>query len=286
MHAHDLRRKIDRPRTLHRQHSYLNSPVMPYQSVTLAVDGGIATLTINRPDKLNALNAATMAELGSVMDEVRDRDDILGLIVTGAGRAFVAGADISELAAETPVSARALAIKGQRIFRRFETSPKPVIAAVNGFAFGGGCELALACHIRIASEQAKFGQPEVKLGICPGYGGTQRLARLVGKGRALQLLLTGEAIDAAEAYRLGLVNRVVAADSLLESAVGMLRQILANGPLAVAACIEAVELGLDMSLEGGLALEASHFGLLAATADMREGTRAFLERRAAEFKGT
>jgi enoyl-CoA hydratase len=225
-----------------------------------------------------------MAELSSAIDEVRARDDISGLIVTGAGRAFVAGADISELASATAVSARTLALEGQRIFRRFETSPKPVIAAVNGFALGGGCELALACHIRIASEQAKFGQPEVKLGTAPGYGGTQRLARLVGKGRALQLILTGETIDAAEAYRIGLVNRVVPADSLTKSATALLRQIIANGPLAIAACIEAVELGLDMSLEGGLALEATHFGMLAATSDMKEGTRAFLEKRAAEFK--
>jgi len=154
-----------------------------------------------------------------------------------------------------------------------------------GFALGGGCELALACHIRIASEQAKFDQPDVKLGICPGYGGTQRLARIVGKGHALQLLLTGEAIDATEAYRIGLVNRVVAAEMLIQSATEMLRQILANGPLAVAACIEAVNLGLDMSLEGGLALEASHFGLLAGTSDMREGTTAFLEKRVARFTG-
>jgi enoyl-CoA hydratase len=257
---------------------------MPYQSVTLVADSGIATLTVNRPDKLNALNATTMAELGAAIDEVRSRPDISGLIVTGAGRAFVAGADITELAAETPMSARVLAAEGQRIFRRFETSPKPVIAAVNGFALGGGCELALACHIRIASEQAKFGQPEVKLGICPGYGGTQRLARLVGKGRALQLLLTGDTIDAAEAYRIGLVNQVVPADALVQSATEMLRRILANGPLAVAACIEAVDQGLDMSLDGGLALEATHFGLLAATSDMREGTKAFLEKRPAEFR--
>jgi enoyl-CoA hydratase len=258
---------------------------MPYQSVTLVADDGIATLTVNRPDKLNALNAATIAELGAAIDEVRTRDDIRGLIVTGAGRAFIAGADISELAAETSVSARELALKGQRVFGRFETSPKPVIAAVNGFALGGGCELALACHIRIAAEQAKFGQPEVKLGICPGYGGTQRLARLIGKGRALQLLMTGETIDAAEAYRLGLVNRVVTADALIQAATEMLRQILANGPLAVAACIEAVGLGLDMPLNGALAMEAAHFGLLAATSDMREGTTAFLEKRPAEFKG-
>ncbi len=262
-----------------------NSRAMPYQSVTLAASGGIATLTVNRPDKLNALNAATMRELGQAISEVRDREDIRGLIVTGAGRAFIAGADISELAKENAVSARKLAMEGQRIFRLFETSPKPVIAAVNGFALGGGCELALACHIRIASEQSKFGQPEVKLGLCPGYGGTQRLARIVGQGRALQLLLTGETIDGAEAYRIGLVNRVVAPADLIGAATEMLKQILANGPLAVAACIEAVMLGLDMSLEGGLALEANHFALLAATSDMREGTKAFLEKRPAEFTG-
>ncbi len=257
---------------------------MSYQSLTLDADDGIATLTVNRPDKLNALNATTMAELSSAIDEVRTRDDISGLIVTGAGRAFVAGADISELANTTPVSARALALEGQRVFRRFETSPKPVVAAVNGFALGGGCELALACHIRIASEHAKFGQPEVKLGTSPGYGGTQRLARLVGKGRALELILTGETIDAEEACRIGLVNRVVPHGSLIESATMLLRQILANGPLAIAACIDAVDRGLDMPLDGGLALEATHFGLLAATSDMKEGTKAFLEKRAAEFK--
>jgi len=258
---------------------------MPYQSVTLAASGGIATLTVNRPDKLNALNAETMRELGQAIDEVREREDIRGLIVTGAGRAFIAGADISELAKENAISARKLATEGQRILRLFATSPKAVIAAINGFALGGGCELALACHIRIASEQSKFGQPEVKLGLCPGYGGTQRLARLVGQGRALQLLLTGETIDAAEAYRIGLVNRIVAPEALIATATEMMKQILANGPLAVAACIEAVTLGLDMSLEGGLALEANHFALLAGTSDMREGTKAFLEKRPAEFQG-
>jgi enoyl-CoA hydratase len=258
---------------------------MSYQSVTLTTADGIATLTVNRPDKLNALNAATIADLGGAIDEVRSSPSIAGLIVTGAGRAFIAGADISELAKENPVTARELAIRGQGVFRSFERSRKPVIAAVNGFALGGGCELALACHIRIASEQAKFGQPEVKLGLCPGYGGTQRLPRLVGKGRALQLLLTGETIDAAEAYRIGLVNKVVAADALIPTATEMMKQILANGPLAVAACIEAVNAGLDMSLDGALALEATQFGLLAATEDMREGTKAFLEKRPPGFSG-
>jgi enoyl-CoA hydratase len=258
---------------------------MSYQSVTLTTADGIATLTVNRPDKLNALNAATIADLGQAIDEVRSNSSIAGLIVTGAGRAFIAGADISELANENPVTARELAIRGQGVFRSFERSRKPVIAAVNGFALGGGCELALACHVRIASEQAKFGQPEVKLGLCPGYGGTQRLPRLVGKGRAMQLLLTGETIDAAEAYRIGLVNKVVAADTLIPTATEMMKQILANGPLAVAACIEAVNAGLDMSLDGALALEATHFGLLVATEDMREGTKAFLEKRPPGFSG-
>lgn len=258
---------------------------MTYQYLNLEVDSGIATLTVNRPDKLNALNAATIAELGAAIDDVRQRDEIGGLILTGSGRAFVAGADISELQSQSPQSAKSLSRAGQEVFRRFETSPKPVIAAVNGFALGGGCELAMACHIRIASEHAKFGQPEVKLGILPGYGATQRLPRLVGKGRALQLLLTAEVIDAAEAFRIGLVNKVVGADELIPAATGMLKQILANGPLAVAMCMEAVGSGLDMSLDDGLVFESSHFGLLAATDDMREGMTAFLGKRAPEFKG-
>ena len=258
---------------------------MSYQFLTLAVENRVATLTVNRPDKLNALNDATIAELGMAIDEVRSRGDVAGLIVTGAGRAFVAGADISELASQTPTIAKARAQNGQSIFRRFETSPKPVIAAVNGFALGGGCELALACHIRIASDKAKFGQPEVKLGTSPGYGGTQRLARLIGKGRALQLLTTAEMIDAAEAYRIGLVNKVVPGEELMKAANGMMSAILANGPLAVALCIEAVDRGLEMSLEEGMVLEANHFGLLAASEDMSEGMSAFLEKRTPEFRG-
>ncbi len=258
---------------------------MSYEFLTLAVENRIATLTVNRPDKLNALNDATIAELGRAIDEVRTRDDIGGLIVTGAGRAFIAGADISELSSQTPTVAKARARGGQEVFRRFETSPKPVIAAVNGFALGAGCELALACHIRIASEKAKFGQPEVKLGTCPGYGGTQRLARLIGKGRAIQLITTAEMIDAAEAYRIGLVNKVVAPDALMNAAIEMLTGILANGPLAVALCIEAIDRGLEMSLEEGLVLEANHFGLLAASEDMAEGMKAFLEKRAPAFNG-
>lgn len=258
---------------------------MSYQYLTLEVSERIATLTVNRPDKLNALNDTTIGELGAAIDEVRSRDDIAGLIVTGAGRAFIAGADISELASQTPTIAKQRARRGQEIFRRFETSPKPVIAAVNGFALGGGCELALACHIRIASDKAKFGQPEVKLGTCPGYGGTQRLSRLIGKGRAIQLITTAEMIDASEAHRIGLVNRLVAPEELMSAANDMMKLILSNGPLAVSLCIEAVDRGLDMSLEEGLVLEANHFGLLAATEDMTEGMKAFLERRTPVFTG-
>lgn len=258
---------------------------MPYASIELSVADRVATITVNRPDKLNALNAATIGELGEAIDEVRRREDIGGAILTGAGRAFVAGADISELAAQTPMQAKQRALRGQQIFRRFETSPKPVIAAINGFALGGGCELAMACHIRIASDAAKFGQPEVKLGICPGYGGTQRLPRLVGLGRALQLLMTGEMIDAAEAYRIGLVNRVVPAADLRGAAEAMLRQMLANGPLALSSCIEATVRGTEISLEDGLNLEANHFALLAGSQDMSEGTRAFLEKRPPVFAG-
>jgi enoyl-CoA hydratase len=258
---------------------------MSFQLLTLDVADRIATLTINRPDKLNALNDATVAELGAAIDELRTRDDVGGVILTGAGRAFVAGADIAELSSQGPINGKARAQRGQDVFRRFETSPKPVIAAVNGFALGGGCELAMACHVRIAAESAKFGQPETKLGIGPGYGGTQRLPRLVGKGRALQLLLSGEMIDAAEAFRIGLVNRVVPAAELMSAARAMMAQMLANGPLALALCIEAVDRGLEMSLEEGLVLEANHFGLLASTADMGEGMRAFLEKRSPRFAG-
>jgi enoyl-CoA hydratase len=258
---------------------------MPYSFLTLTVANRIANVTINRPDKLNALNATVIDELADVIDQVQSRDDIGGVILTGAGRAFVAGADIGELSALSPIEARRHAMRGQEVFRLFEISPKPVIAAINGFALGGGCELAMACHIRIASEHAKFGQPETKLGIGPGYGGTQRLPRLVGRGRAIQLILTGEMIDAAEAYRIGLVNRLVPAGDLLAAAEAMMSQILANAPLAVGLSIDAVDRGTEMSLEEGLALEASHFGLLVATQDVREGMKAFLEKRPPRFGG-
>ena len=256
-----------------------------YEHLTFDVAERIATVTLNRPDKLNAISDALMGELGLAIDEARGRPDVGAVLLTGAGRAFGAGADIGELAGQSAVQGKARAERGQRVFRRFETSPKPTLAAVNGFALGGGCELAMACHLRIASESAKFGQPEVKLGTVPGYGGTQRLPRLVGKGRALQLLLTGETIDAAEAYRIGLVNRVVPAAQLIDVCRAMLATMLAQGPLALAHCIEAVDRGLDMSLDDAIALEASYFGMLSATGDKAEGMRAFLEKRPASFSG-
>jgi len=258
---------------------------MAYENLLLDVRDRIATITINRPDKLNALNDATIAEIGRAVDAAVSDEAVGGILLTGSGRAFVAGADIAVLAAQGPVEARQRAREGQAVFRRIEMSPKPIIAVTNGFALGGGCELAMACHVRIASEAAQFGQPEVKLGITPGFGGTQRLARLVGRGRALQLLLTGERITAQEALRIGLVNAVVPATELAAAAAMMMGQMLANAPLALALCIEAVDRGLDMGMDEGCALEATHFGFLASTADMREGMSAFLEKRPAQFRG-
>ncbi len=259
---------------------------MSYQFLTVVVADRIATITVNRPDKLNALNDATIAELGVAIDEARARDDVGGVILTGAGRAFVAGADIAELEGQTPLQAVHRARAGQVIFRRFETSPKPVIAMINGFALGGGCELAMSCHVRIASEAAKLGQPEVKLGIVPGYGGTQRLPRLIGRGAALRLLLTGDMITATEALRLGLVDQVVAPEALLDTTTTLLRAMLANAPLALASCIEAVDRGLPLTVDEGCRIESDQFGTLSSTGDMREGMRAFLEKRAAVFTGT
>ena len=253
--------------------------------LTIDIADRIATLTVNRPDKLNALNDATMAALGDAVDQVRERGDVGGVIITGAGRAFVAGADIAELQTKSPAEAYALSRRGQAVFRHIELMPKPVVAAVNGFALGGGCELAMACHIRLGSEHAKFGQPEVKLGLVPGYGGTQRLTRLVGTGRALQLLLTGEIIDAREALRIGLVNTVVPAGELLGAARTLIGQMLANAPLALARCLEVVHRGGGVPLDEGLSLEAAHFALLTASDDMREGTTAFLEKRPPRFTG-
>ena len=259
---------------------------MSYETLRFEIRDGIAFVTINRPDKLNALNDQVIAELGDAAKRLSEDDQIRGAILTGAGpKAFVAGADIADLAKQGPFDGKARALRGQAVLRSLETCGKPVIAAVNGFALGGGCELAMACHLRIASDTAKFGQPEVKLGIAPGYGGTQRLPRLVGKGRALQLILTGEMIDAAEAHRIGLVNRVVPAAELLAVTEQVLRGILAMGPLAVRLALEAVDQGPEMTLDEGLLLEANHFGLLAATQDMKEGLSAFLEKRSAKFQG-
>lgn len=258
---------------------------MSYQFLLFEVADRIATITVNRPDKLNALNDATIAELGRAIDEANARADVAGVLLTGAGRSFVAGADISELESQSPLEAQRRSRAGQNIFRRFETSPKPTVAALNGFTLGGGCELAMACHVRIASEKAKLGQPEVKLGIVPGYGGTQRLPRLVGRGAALRLLLTGEMIDATEALRLGLVDQVTTPETLLDTARALLTAMVANAPLALAGCIEALDRGLDVDLEEGCTIESDFFGLLSSTADMKEGMRAFLEKRAPTFSG-
>ncbi len=259
---------------------------MIYQTLVFEIRDGIAFVTINRPDKLNALNDQVMLELADAAERIATEPEITGAILTGSGpKSFVAGADIGDLSRQGPFDGKARAQRGQAVLRRLETCGKPVIAAINGFALGGGCELAMACHIRIASENAKFGQPEVKLGIAPGYGGTQRLPRLVGKGVAMQLILTAEMIDAEEAYRIGLVNKVVPAPDLLAESEKMLRGILAMGPLAVRLSLEAIDQGLEMTLDEGLLLEANHFGLLAATQDMKEGTSAFLEKRSAKFQG-
>jgi enoyl-CoA hydratase len=259
---------------------------MTYQTLLFEARDGIAFVTVNRPDKLNALNDQVMAELADAVERITTTSDVRGVLITGAGpKAFIAGADIGDLSRQGPFDGKARAMRGQAVLRRLETCGKPVIAAVNGYALGGGCELAMACHLRIASDTAKFGQPEVKLGIAPGYGGTQRLPRLVGKGVALQLILTGEMIDAQEAYRIGLVNKVVPAAELLAESEKLLRGILAMAPLAVRLCLEAVDQGFEMTLDEGLLLEANHFGLLAATNDMKEGTQAFLEKRPPRFEG-
>jgi enoyl-CoA hydratase len=257
-----------------------------YINLLLDVRDRIAVLSVNRPDKLNALNEQTIRELGEAMDEITRRDDVGGVILTGSGeKAFVAGADIAELATMGPVDGIDVSRLGQQVFRRIELSRKPVIAAVNGFALGGGCELALACHLRIASENAQFGLPEVKLGIIPGYGGTLRLPRIVGKGRALELMLTAQFIKADEAYRIGLANRVVPLAELMDTARKTMQIILANGPVALGLAIECTTRGMEMSVDDGLALESNLFGLLAATQDMREGMSAFLEKRKAAFIG-
>ncbi|HUI57169.1 MAG TPA: enoyl-CoA hydratase-related protein [Bryobacteraceae bacterium] len=260
---------------------------MPYDHILFEVDeGGIALVTVNRPGKLNALSAAVIAELRDAFERIAREDAIRAAVLTGAGeKAFVAGADINELAALSPVGARDYAQRGQQTFRLLETMPKPSVAAVNGYALGGGLELAMACTVRFASENARLGQPEVKLGIIPGYGGTQRLPRLVGRGRALELLLLGEPVTAAEAHRIGLVNAVMPQPELLNFSRAWLRKVLANGPVALGLVMEVVDVGLGTGLEEGLRFEAAAFGVSAATEDCREGTRAFLEKRAPAFAG-
>jgi enoyl-CoA hydratase len=249
-------------------------------------DDGIGLVTLNRPYKLNALNPHVLGELDTLFRDAAGNAKVRGLIVTGSGpKAFVAGADIAELVDLNREQGIEVARRGQRIFRQIEQSAKPVIAAVNGFALGGGCELAMACHIRLAAPNAKFGLPEVKLGLIPGFGGTVRLPRLVGRGRALELLLTGNMIDAEEAARIGLVNRVVPAATLLDDARTLLRAIFAVGPVAVRLCLQAVDQELDVTVDDALELEATHFGDACASDDKGEGTRAFLEKRPAVFRG-
>src|SRR6478609_6722704 len=259
---------------------------MILENLKLEKKNAIAYVTIDRPKVLNALNMATMRELWQVFSELKDDKQIRVVILTGSGeKAFVAGADINELAKNSPVEAKAYTHKGQATLDLIENLGKPVIACVNGFALGGGCEIAMACTMRLASENAKLGQPEVKLGIIPGYGGTQRLPRLVGKGIAMQLVLTGEMITAQEAHRIGLVNEVVAAGELIPRAEAIAQKIIANAPLAVQYAMEAVNKGMEMTLQEGLYLEAVLFGVACATEDKKEGTTAFLEKRPAVFKG-
>jgi enoyl-CoA hydratase len=262
---------------------------MPYENlenVKAEVRDGILYVTIDRPKVLNALNGQTVEEIYRVFAEGRDDASVKAVILTGGGeKAFVAGADINELAQKSPITGKETSERGQFILSFIERFPKIVIAAINGFALGGGCELALACHIRIASENAQIGLPEVTLGIIPGYGGTQRMARLLGKGKALELICTGDRIGAGEAGQIGLVNRVVPADQLMTTCEAMAKKIASRGPLAVRAAIEAVNYGLEMPFEEGQFLEATLFGLLCASDDTKEGMHAFLEKRAANFTG-
>jgi len=259
---------------------------MTFENLTWEIRDGIAIITINRPDKLNALNQRTVRELDEAVGRAGADDAVKAVIITGSGpKAFVAGADINELSEQTPIAGKDYSIYGQGVLSRIESLGKVVIAAINGFALGGGCELALACHIRIASGNARLGLPEVTLGIIPGFGGTQRLARLIGKGKALELILSGEMVDAAEAARIGLVNRVVEAGRALDEAEALARTIASRGPVAVKMAIEAVNEGIEMPAEEGFFLEATLFGLVVTTEDFKEGTRAFVEKRKARFRG-
>lgn len=258
---------------------------MAYQTLLLETENNICTITINRPEKLNALNRNVFDDLEKAIDEATNNEDVRSVIITGAGpKAFVAGADIAEFAHFNKVEAMALAKRGQDVFLKIERSRKPVVAAVNGFALGGGCELAMACHFRLCSENAKFGQPEVNLGLIPGYGGTQRLVQLIGKGKAMELLMSAQVIDATEAKALGLVNYVTGADSLLDKAKQLLGVINSKAPLAVAACITAANALFDHTKDG-FAVEVEQFAACFDTADMIEGTSAFLEKRPAVFSG-
>lgn len=249
------------------------------------IESGILTVELNRPDKLNALNDEVLAKLAVLFQEAKVNKDIKAVLITGTGKAFCAGADISRLAECNAQTGYEFACEGQAVFRALETLGKPSLSVVNGYAFGGGCELCMASTMRIASEHAKFGQPEVKLGVIPGYGGTQRLARLVGKGRALDLCLTGRSIDAETAEAWGLVSEVVPHDMMMERAYSILNSILAVGPLAVQGVMDSIDAGFDLSLPDALELEALHFAKVCATEDKKEGVSAFLEKRSACFKG-
>ena len=259
---------------------------MAFDTLLLERDGAVAIVTIQRPNVLNALNAQTLDELRGVMVDLKRDDSVRVVILTGAGeKAFVAGADINELAVQTPTSGRELALTGQRVLDAIENLGKPVVAAINGYALGGGCELAMACTLRLAADTAKIGQPEITLGIIPGYGGTQRLSRLVGKGKAMELILSGAPISASEAERIGLVNRVVPAADLMKEARALGGQLAKRAPIAMRYILDAINNGLEMPFAEASAFEATLFGLVAATDDMREGTRAFLEKRQPEFRG-
>ena len=259
---------------------------MPYKNLLYDVDDRIAVVTVNRPEVMNALNRETVAELKRAALSVRDNDAIGGMIITGMGdKAFIAGADINELAKENVLSGRDTSIRGQGTLQTFELMGKPIIAAINGYALGGGFELTLGCHIRIAAENAMMGLPEVGLGIMPGFGGTQRLPRLIGTSKALEMILTGKTISAEEAYGLGLLSKVVPEGKSLEAAKEMMKVILSKAPVSIKMCIESVNRGMNMTLDEGLAIESDRFGILCGTEDMKEGMNAFLEKREPLFKG-
>jgi len=274
------------PRRETQQASAQQASALKLENLLYEKKGAIAYVTVNRPKVLNALNTPTWKDLRTAFESARDDAAVRGVILTGAGnKAFIAGADITELAHATALEAEQSSRFGQEVLDLIENLGKPVIAAINGFALGGGCETAMACTMRIAVESAKFGQPEVKLGLLPGGGGTQRLPRLVGKGRALQLILSGEMISAQEAYRIGLVNEIVPAADLIPHAEEILNKIASNAPIAVKLALNAANKGQETSQSEGLLLEASYFGLCAATEDKMEGTSAFLEKRAPQFNG-